>query len=279
MKVIVKIIFLILLFVSASVAQTDKKSLENELLEKPLIERYVLDELKELRVNQLKLKKEVTAQITSSELSISDRALSYTADTVNNVFYIIAIVSSLLLIVGLKSLKELKENSEQIVENKITELTKNYEERLLKIEEQAKQRFELITHTQEQVEKSQQVSSLWKRAEIEENLQEKLHLYDEILKIDANDVETLVYKADTLLELDETRWALSLCNQAIELDEKYALSYWQRACANAKLKNIDLAIEDIKVALEITPSLANELKNEISFEALSEHEFLKNFKA
>lgn len=277
MRFILKVFLLQLLlcaFVYAQEAEQNHSS--KNILDKPLIERYILDELKELRVNQLKLKEEVTKQITSSELSISDRALTYTADTVNNVFYIIAVVSSLLLLIGLKSFKDIKENSELILETKILELTKNYESRLLDIESKAKHRFELITKTQEQVEKSQKVSSLWKRAEIEENLQEKLNLYDEILKIAPQDIETIVYKADTLLDLEETRWALSLCNQAIKLDSNYALSHWQRACANAKLENTESAIEDIKIAIELNPTLQEELHNEESFCVLHDNKHFKD---
>lgn len=196
-------------------------------------------------------------------------------DTVNNIFYIIAAASSILLIVGLKSLKELKDNSEQLVEKKVMELTKEFEQRLVDIEDKAKQRFELITQTQEKITQTETINSLWRRAEIEENLQEKINLYDEIIKINPSDVETLAYKADVLLDLKETRWALSLCNTAIELDDNYAFSYWQRACANAILENSDEAIDDIKIALNIAPNLHDELKTEKSFESLYK---LKAFK-
>jgi tetratricopeptide (TPR) repeat protein len=275
MKLVIKIVLLQFMLFSLGVAAFEQNKKEDKPLERPLVERYILDELKDLRSNQLKLKEEVTRQITSSELSITDRALSYTTDTIGNIFYIIAVVSSLLLLVGLKSFKDIKESSELILETKILELTQNYENRLSDIEKKAKHRFELITHTQEQFEKSEKISSLWKRAEIEEDLQEKLNLYDEILKISPQDVETLVYKADTLLDLDETRWALSLCNQAIKVDSDYAFSHWQRACANAKLRNIDSAIEDLKTALDLNPGLQDEISNEESFNILHKNKAFK----
>jgi len=274
MKLLINVFLLQFILFSFAFSQTQDHS-KKDILDKPLVERYILDELKDLRTSQLKIKEEVTKQISKSELSISDRALAYTADTVNNVFYIIAVVSSLLLILGLKSFKDLKDSSELIVETKIAELTKNYESRLLDIESKAKQRFELIIQTQEQFERSEKISSIWKRAEIEEDLQQKLSLYDDILKISPDDIETLVYKADTLLDLNETRWALSLCNQAIKLDDEYALSHWQRACANAKLKNIDSAIEDVKTAIELNPRLQDELNKEESFKVLYKNEEFK----
>ncbi|MGK0255410.1 MAG: tetratricopeptide (TPR) repeat protein [Arcobacteraceae bacterium] len=273
MRLINKVLLSVFILINFSFA--DAKNPMKEFSEKPLVERYILDELKDLRTGQLKIREDVTKQITSSELSVSDRAIRYATDTVNNIFYIIAAVSSLLLLVGLKTFKELKESSELIVEEKVTKLSQEFEGRLLDIENKAKERFKLIMRNQENIEQSQKINSLWKRAEIEDNFEEKLNIYDEILKLNANDVETLAYKADVLLDMDEARWALSLCNQAIEIDDEYGLSYWQRACANAQLNNIDSAIEDIKHALEITPSLQDELENESSFKPLYENEFFK----
>ncbi len=273
---ITKLLLISLIFCNVSYALEDTNRSTNTLLEKPLIERYVFDELKALRTNQQKLREDVTKQITKSELSASDRAITYATDTINNIFYIIAAASSILLIVGLKSLKELKENSEQLVETKILKLSKDFEERLVNIESKAKQRFELILQTQEHLEQTEKVNALWRRVEVEESTQEKLNLYDEILKVSPVCVEAMTHKAHTLLDLDETRWALSLCDQAIILDDNYALSYWQRARANAKLGDVDEAISDIKLAIEIAPSLQDELKNENSFDSLSENKtFIK----
>ena len=269
-----KIVLMItLLFNVSLIANTQSK---DSILEKPLVERYILDELKDLRTNQQKLKEDVTIQITQSQLTSTDRTIRYATDTINNIFYIIAAVSSLVLIVGLKSIKEIKENSEMLVETKITQLTREFEERLLDIENKAKQRFEMITANQDKISQAETINALWRRAELEENLQEKINIYDEIIKINPNDVETLAYKADVLLDLDETRWALALCNNAIELDSEYALSYWQRACANAILENENESIEDIKMALNISPNLHDELESEDSFKKLYKH---KEFKA
>ncbi len=270
---ITRLLWISLIFCNVSYALEDTKCSTNTLLEKPLIERYVLDELKELRTDQQMLREDVTKQITKSELSASDRAITYATDTINNIFYIIAAASSILLIVGLKSLKE---NSKQLVETKIVKLSKDFEKRLVNIESKAKQRFELILQTQEHLEQTEKVNALWRRIEVEESTQEKLHLYDEILKVSPACVEALTYKAHTLLDLNEPRWALSLCDQVITLDDKYALSYWQRARANAELGDIDEAISDIKLAIEIVPSLQEELKNENSFDILSENKtFIK----
>ncbi|MEA3554568.1 MAG: tetratricopeptide repeat protein, partial [Campylobacterota bacterium] len=56
------------------------EQIQNSILDKPLIERYILDELKELRTSHQKLREDTTKQITQSELSTSDRAITYVTD-------------------------------------------------------------------------------------------------------------------------------------------------------------------------------------------------------
>jgi F0F1-type ATP synthase delta subunit len=63
---------------------------------------------------------------------------------------------------------------------------------------------------------------------------------------------------------------------AIEQDNEYALAYWQRACAKAKLEHYDDAVEDIKTAIELSESLSDEIESETYFENLKDN---KKFKA
>lgn len=82
--------------------QQQEKALKelNEPLYRPLLERYVLDELKSLRQDQQKLREDTTKQITHTELSAADRALEYTNDTINNVMFIITATATILILVG-----------------------------------------------------------------------------------------------------------------------------------------------------------------------------------
>lgn len=65
---------------------------------------------------------------------------------------------------------------------------------------------------------------------------------------------------------------MSLVNQALELDSNYALAYWQRACANAKLGQHEDALTDIETALSLSASLKDELVGERFFESLQDNE-------
>ncbi len=270
-----------LFFTTASIAQQNNKIPAPQIdqlkapLYSPFVERYILDELKSLRVDQNHIRIELVEKMADSKLSAADRAISYTADTTNNIFYIITIAASLLVLLGWRSLSDVKNNIESITAEKIAKLTDEYENRLDEIERKVKKRTELIIEAQQEIANTNLVHSLWMRAGLEKSEQEKISIYDQILELNPEDIEALTYKADILLDLDEDSWSLSLSNQAIEIDPEYALAYWQRACAKAKLDKAEEAVADIKLALELTESLKDEVMNEIYFENLKSYPCFK----
>lgn len=247
-----------------------------EPLYNPFLERYMLDELKQLRQDQQAIKAEVAEKVASAKLEASDRAIRYTADTTNNIFYIITIAASLLVLLGWKSLNDIKNNVKSITVRRVEELTAEYENRLNNMELTLKQRSDEIIDAQQDISENTLVHSLWMRSGLEINEHEKLKIYDQILEVRPDDVEALTYKADTLLDIDEDSWALSLVEQALAIDGDYAIAYWQKACAEAKLGLVNEALLDIKKALELSPALREELSSESNFEKLKD---LQEFKA
>lgn len=264
--------------VVAETAEKTETTQEPEIKEplfKPFIERYILDELKQLRQDQQAMKADLADKVATIRLDASDRAIRYTADTTNNIFYIITAAASILVLLGWKSIKDIKDSTELSIKKRVDELTLEYEKRLDKLEETVKERSDQIFATQKKISDSNTIHSLWMRAGLEKNDTEKIRIYDEILEINPHDVEALTYKADTLLDMDEDSWALSLTNQAIECDNEYALAYWQRGCAEAKLGQHNEAIDDIKTALTLSSNLKEELMDESYFDSLRDNEAFK----
>lgn len=255
----------------STVQQIQQPNIQQPLY-KPFIERYILDELKLLRQDQQHLRAELTEKVTIARLDASDRAIRYTADTTNNIFYIITAAASILVLLGWKSLRDVKDNIESVTSSKIAELTQKYEERLSEVEAKIKNRSDQIIAAQEEISNTNLIHSLWMRAGLEKSELEKIKLYDQILEINSEDVEAITYKADALLDIEETKWALSLADQAIDLDNEYALAYWQRACARAELGYSNDAIEDILKAISLSDSLKEELSSEKYFDKLKENE-------
>ncbi len=241
-------------------------------LYKPFIERYVLDELKQLRIGQQQLEVRVTEKVAGAKLEASDRAIRYTADTTNNIFYIITAAATMLVLLGWKSVRDVRASMEDITTQKISQLVEEYEQRLGEIEKKMRKRSEQILSNQEQIALTNNIHSLWMRAGLEKSEQEKINIYDQILELRPDDVEVLTYKADALLEIGEKKWALSLADQALEHDNEYSLAYWQRACAKAETGLIDEAVEDLETAINLSDTLKKEVAGEKSFKNLAGNE-------
>jgi len=244
----------------------------------PLIERYILDELKAVRQDQQVLRVDMEEKVAHAKLDASDRIIRYTSDTLNNMFIIITTAASILVLMGWRSMRDVKSKLSEVVETKINELTSEYEERLVELEGKLRKRSQEIIDAQEDITKSNEIHSIWMRAGLETNMHQKIKMYDEILALSPQDIEALIYKADAAFELGDTEWAFSLANRAVEQDNNYGLAYWQRACASAANGATREAINDIKIAIEKAPKLADELDREPAFKdlhKLEEFEALK----
>lgn len=267
---VLHISLLVLLFLNPLMASEKPEKAEEGSLSKPLIERYILDELKSLRVEQEQFKATVQTTVAKGQMDQTDRAARYITDTIGNVFYLIAGATSLLIFAGWNSLRDIRKKTEQIIEERIHEITERYNESFAALQEKLTEQSEKILVNQKKIYDTQLIHSLWMRANLETNLQSKIEIYDEILEVNAMDAEVYAYKADAVLDLDEFEWALNLSNKALEIDPEYGYAFWQRACANAQLGNKSEAIIDLKTALRISPNLKEETVHEPSFEPLTE---------
>ncbi len=271
-------IYLLLLFPVLTMAapvndkQSDQQHKVIEDLKKPLynpfVERYVLDELKTLRTDLQGQRAEFIERFTATELGASDRAINYATSTVNNIFYIIATAASILALVGWGTVREIRHKLNEIIEQKVSNISEDYEKRLLALEAKLKDRTDRIISAQEDITRTNTMHSLWMRAGLEATPQAKIDVYDQILLINPNDIEALTYKADEVLEMGEPQWALNLCNKALLIDEEYPYAFYQRACANSTLNHIDAAFDDLKNAIELSNTYIDEAKNDKNLEIL-----------
>lgn len=260
---------LLLLFLFLNPLYASEKPEENPL-SKPLIERYILDELKSLRVEQERFKTAVETNVAKAQMEQTDRAARYLTDTIGNIFYLIAAATSILIFAGWNSLRDIRNKTEQIIEDRVLVITDKYNETFDVLQSKLTEQSERILQNQKKIYETQLIHSLWMRSNLETNLQSKIDIYDEIIALNPLDAEVYAYKADAVLDLDEFEWALNLSNKALEIDSEYGYAFWQRACANAQLGNTSEAIIDLKTALRITPNLKDEIEHESSFEALKE---------
>jgi len=277
MKKIIYCFALLLISLSASAddstQQSDQKAKEtiealNEPLYSPFTERYLLDEVKNLRQEIADARVELTEKIVNKEIEVASKAMTYSTDTVTYFFYLIAGGSSLLVLVGWNSLRDLKQRVGDFANQEILRITASYEERLDKLENELHRKSRHITQAQEEIELTNEIHSLWLKASQESTAQNKISIYDQILHLRPDDVEALTYKADAALLLGQTQWANSLANRALEIDPDNSHALYQRACAYAESGSMEEALRDLQGAIEKSDSLRLQAGRDQSFESL-----------
>ncbi|KKN06434.1 hypothetical protein LCGC14_1077320 [marine sediment metagenome] len=255
--------------------KTDVGKLDKPLYT-PFIERYVLDDLKQLRTDMAAQRSEMIQMVVDKELSAADRAVTYATDTVTYFFYLIAAASSVLVLVGWSSIREIKERVHTLADQEINSLINEYEKRLRAIEQQLSKETQQIEENREKIEHTQEVQSLWLRAGQESNPANKIAVYDQIMSIRPYDVEALTYKADAVLELDEPQWATNLCHQALESDPDNGHAFYQLACAHTTMKQFDEALRYLKQAIQRSETYREQCLMDPALQPLKAHPELES---
>lgn len=247
----------------------------------PFVERYVLDELRALRSELLsqqadyreriaQLEARTSERLSDRQLRLSDSVVGYASNTITYFFYVIAGISSVLIIVGWTSLREFKERMQNLAEREVGHLISEYEQRLGRVEEQLSAKTRQIQRNQENLAIINEIHALWLRASQESSPQAKIAVYDRILKLRPESTEALSYKADAALELGEPQWAISLCQQALQLADDNGHAYYQLACAHAALGQTPEALGYLKRAIELADSYRLDAAGDVALQALRE---------
>jgi len=248
------------------VSQVEKKvEVLQEPMYNPFIERYLVDEVKSLRNDMHSLELSLTKQVVDREVRTVDRVTAYATDTVTYFFYLIAGVSSVLVMLGWNSIRDIKEKVHNLADSKVNEIVSTYEERLDKMEKTLNKKSVGIQQAQQQLEQHQDIHTLWLKAAQENSVNNKIAIYDQILEIDANNAEALTYKADAALELNEPIWAINLCHSALKIDEHNAHAYYQLAGAYAQLGQTSEALNYLERNIQLSDGSFEEIKNDDAF--------------
>ncbi|MBB1314226.1 MULTISPECIES: TPR end-of-group domain-containing protein [Aliivibrio] len=261
-------LLVITLFTSLSLQAEEQRYSEKEYVDRPLMERYILDELKALRMDQQDLERRMTIQITDRELSVADKSLNYSNVTVTYFFYVIAAMASLVALIGWQSLKEMKQNTKEMADKQLTKIAQDYEKKFGALELDLKRKTRIISDNNREIEIINEVHNLWLRAQSVQTAEQKMDVYDEILKIRPGDLEALTYKADAAMEMREFHWALSLCNRVLEVDDQNAHALYQRACGYSQLGADVQAIDDLQRSIRASASMRDLVGEEPDFDPL-----------
>lgn len=269
-----KILFLLFISVPAYAGESDeaKPPFGKRIADSPFVELYVLDELKQLRIDMANQKNDLIQQVVDREINSIDRGVLYATDTISYFFYLIAAASSILVLVGWSSIRDIKERVHSFADDEISKLVDEYEQRLHSIEKQLNLKTLDIEENREEIALTQEIHALWLRAGQDISPQNKIYIYDQILKLHPNDIEALTYKADAVLELEEPQWAVNLCHQALAIDPENSHAFYQLACAHTAMEQFEEAVGYLAEALSRSDSYRDELLTDPALAAL------KNFK-
>ncbi|MGM0519679.1 MAG: tetratricopeptide repeat protein [Campylobacterota bacterium] len=280
-----RFLFIFLLICSSLFAkeltQKEQKAVKEKVnsLEKPLynpfVENYILNELKQLREENRDLKIDLHKTLAKKEVDISNNVINYATSTINNMFYIIAAASSILVVIGWSSIKDINEKVKHMIDEKTSKTIQEYEQRMSIFEKDLETRTKQVKRNEAAIERTNAIHSLWLRASQETTPSGKIEIYDEILKIRPDEVEALTYKSDAVLDMGEANWALSLTNQALSIDSNYPNAFYQRSKVFAVLGQEDHAIVDLHKAIDLNEEYIYEIENEEEFEDLLKHKAFK----
>ena len=154
----------------------------------PFVELYLLEETKALRQEMQNTRAELIEKVVDKELSVADKTMSYATDTVTYFFYLIAGATSILVVIGWNSIRDMRNQLTSLAEKRVNELVVEYEQRLKSIEEQLQQKSEIIHQNQAEIERTNEVHALWLKASQETSQQNKIAAYDQILDLRPDDV-------------------------------------------------------------------------------------------
>jgi tetratricopeptide (TPR) repeat protein len=249
-------------------AQETLQQLEKPLYS-PFVERYILDEIRQLRIDMAAQRVELVQEVVDRHVGSVDRGVSYATNTITYFFYLIAGVSSILVLVGWTSIREIKERMGTLADEEVRKLVTVYEKRLQGVEKQLTLKTRHIDANREQIEQTQELHSLWLRAAQENTPANKISVYDQILATKPGDCEALTYKADAVLELGEPQWAVNLCQQALANDPNNAHAFYQLACAYTVLNQHDEALNYLRETLQHSESYRDEILQDKVLEPLT----------
>ncbi|HAI88622.1 MAG TPA: hypothetical protein DCL46_03075, partial [Alcanivorax sp.] len=153
---------------------------QSEIEKGPVIsqfrENWILGELRSLRQDMMEYRNDMNRIVTDRELEVADKAMGYATNTVTYFFYLIAGAASILALVGWSTIRDLKDNIRVYAEKEMSRLTVEYESRLADLEQELRRKSRTITENQEEIERTNEIHSLWLKATKESSYKEKIEL-------------------------------------------------------------------------------------------------------
>ena len=237
-------------------------------------QRFILTEMKELRGDIIGYKKEIESMLHQKELALVDRALSYSANTVNFFFVVLTIAIMAIWLFGWKTVRDLKENLsirfEKEVEKRIGAEQKKLEAFMLKFEDDQLKQSQAILENQAFLQKKQEAAYYWSQYNREENSAQKIDLLESIssIGIQEDEILILIEKSSIYIELELWEKALESSEKGLEISSENTALLYTKAKALMMLENTEDARTVLINILWLNPAMKQEIIEDELFHPL-----------
>lgn len=235
-------------------------------------QRFILTELKELRIQLESTRRELNEQLNTRELASIDRALSYNANTVNFLWIIITIAVTGFGLVGWRTMKDVRENLtnnfEKEVQKRIKEEQRKLESFMKKFEQDQLKQSKDILKNQEYIQKKQEAWYFWSQYNREENPSSRLDLLEKISGIWLEEDIILIYIERSWIYVELALWdkAIESADKWLTISNDNTTLLYNKASALVMLELHNEAVKVLSNVIWVNPSMKEEILEDPMFE-------------
>jgi len=237
-------------------------------------QRFILSEMKELRVDLEATRRELNEQLNKRELETVDRALSYSWNTVNFLWLIMTMAVTGFWLVWWRTMKDVRENLtnnfETQIQKNVRMQQKKLEEFMEKFEEEQLSQSKEILENQENMQRKQEWAYYWSQFNREEDSVVRLELLEKISALDVEEDELIILTERSSIYIVLWLWdkALEVAERGLELASENTSLLYTKAEAMVMLEDSEWALRTINNLLVIKPSLKEDILEDPTFENL-----------
>lgn len=258
-------IFIFSINFSSVFALSEEEMLENNNTIIPknltLTDRYLLDDMKQLRTSVETLKREIFMEIQDKEIRAIDKALSYSSSAVSFFSILITLLVTSIWIVGWKTVKDIKETTRESIDKETKKIIENFKEKI------------------EELEKEQKINILWRQYNASEVDKEKLEILDKVYALKPESQFALLERSTIYLSMLQFDKVVEITSIIVNSGRKKHM--WQalltRASAYASIDKIDNCINDLISLIQISSDYKENILENKYFEEVIKNPRLKNF--
>lgn len=237
-------------------------------------QRFILTELKELRVDLEKLRREINEDLNARELATVDRALSYSGNTVNFLWLIITMAVTWFWLVGWRTMRDVRENLtknfEKEVQKRVRAEQKKLETFMENFQKEQLKHSQEILKNQEIIQFKQEAAYLWSQYNREENPATRLDLLDQISEyhFENDALLILIEKSQIYVELGVWDKALENAERWLESESENISLLYVKAQALTMLESHNEAMNVVINIIWLNPSMKEDIVDDPIFENL-----------